>query len=238
MNEASGTAPRKVDTTQPLVDHLVVLAESLADGVRWCKATLGITPGPGGSHPLMGTHNRLFDISSDAFPGCFCEIIAIDPNAAPTRVNGMRWFDMDDQALREKIREHGPQLIHVVARVPDLAQAVQTMAGLNIDCGERLQVSRETPRGLLQWQITVRADGRRMFHGALPTLIQWGDHHPVNSMAPSGVKLLDFQARHGDPVRLNEAYASLGLAQLRAEAGEPRLLARLETPLGVVELSS
>jgi hypothetical protein len=140
--------------------------------------------------------------------------------------------------LREKIREHGPQLIHVVARVPDLAQAVQTMAGLNIDCGERLQVSRETPRGLLQWQITVRADGRRMFHGALPTLIQWGDHHPVSSMAPSAVKLLDFEVWHGDPVRLNDAYASLKLTQLRAEAGEPRLLARLQTPLGAVELSS
>ena len=28
------------------------------------------------------------------------------------------------------------------------------------------------------------------------------------------------------------------LAQLRAEAGEPRLLARLQTPLGVVELRS
>ena len=238
MNQPSGTAPRKVDTSEPLVDHLVVLAESLADGVRWCEATLGITPGPGGSHPLMGTHNRLFDISSDSFPGCFCEIIAIDPNAAPTRVDGMRWFDMDDRHLSEQIHEHGPQLIHLVARVPDLAHAVQTLTGLNIDGGERLRVSRETPRGLLQWQITVRADGRRMFHGALPTLIQWGDHHPVNTMAASAVQLLAFEVQHGDPVHLNEAYAALGLGQLRAQGGEPRLLARLQTPLGVVELSS
>ena len=60
-----------------VVDHLVVAAASLEDGVRWCEATLGVTPGPGGRHPLMGTHNRLFAIGSDTFPQVFFEIIAV-----------------------------------------------------------------------------------------------------------------------------------------------------------------
>lgn len=45
------------------VDHLVVVAQTLAQGMAWCEATLGIVPGPGGQHPLMGTHNRLFRIA-------------------------------------------------------------------------------------------------------------------------------------------------------------------------------
>jgi hypothetical protein len=38
----------------------VVVAASLEQGVQWCERVLGITPGPGGEHALMGTHNRLF----------------------------------------------------------------------------------------------------------------------------------------------------------------------------------
>lgn len=28
------------------LDHLVVAAASLAQGVQWCETTLGVTPGP------------------------------------------------------------------------------------------------------------------------------------------------------------------------------------------------
>ena len=64
------------------VDHLIVAAPSLDAGVAWCERTLGVTPGPGGQHPQMGTHNRLLKIASDAYPQAYLEIIAIDP-AAP-----------------------------------------------------------------------------------------------------------------------------------------------------------
>ena len=52
----------------PCVDHLVVFAADLAGGVDWCQRTLGITPTAGGEHPLMGTHNRIFNISSPGHP--------------------------------------------------------------------------------------------------------------------------------------------------------------------------
>ena len=67
------------------LDHLVIAAASLAEGVAWCEATLGLTPGPGGSHPLMGTHNRLLNIASAAFPQAYLEIIAIEPGKRPSR---------------------------------------------------------------------------------------------------------------------------------------------------------
>ena len=49
-------------------DHLVIAAATLNDGVLWCERMLGVTPGPGGTHPLMGTHNRLLNIASPDFP--------------------------------------------------------------------------------------------------------------------------------------------------------------------------
>jgi len=45
------------------VDHLVVAAASLDDGVRWCRDTFGFEPTAGGTHPLMATHNRVFRIA-------------------------------------------------------------------------------------------------------------------------------------------------------------------------------
>ena len=84
------------DCTQ--LDHLVVLASSLEQGVAWCEAALGITPDAGGRHAFMGTHNRLLRTSSDAFPNSYLEIIAIDPDGQPP-TNSQRWFDTRLQLL-------------------------------------------------------------------------------------------------------------------------------------------
>lgn len=61
------------------IDHLVIVAKTLEQGVQWCEATLGITPGPGGEHAQYGTHNRLFKIATPAYPLAYFEIIAINP---------------------------------------------------------------------------------------------------------------------------------------------------------------
>jgi hypothetical protein len=67
------------------IDHLVIAADSLEQGADW-RATFGVQPSGGGKHPLMGTHNRVIAISSESFPDCYLEVIAIDPNApAPGR---------------------------------------------------------------------------------------------------------------------------------------------------------
>ena len=41
------------------LDHLVVAARTLEEGVAWVESRLGIAMGPGGKHAAMGTHNRL-----------------------------------------------------------------------------------------------------------------------------------------------------------------------------------
>ena len=57
------------------LDHLVVLAATLDQGVTWCESALGLTPGPGGRHPLFGTHNRLLKIATPVFEDAYLEIV-------------------------------------------------------------------------------------------------------------------------------------------------------------------
>ena len=145
---------------------------------------------------------------------------------------------MENPGLSTQVAREGPQLIHWVARVPDVRAAVASLAAQGIDRGEVIQASRATPSGLLQWQITVRPDGQRLMDGCLPTLIQWGDTHPAASMPESGVTLLSLSLQHPDTSALQTACDGLGLTQCRVTAGPARLSARLKTPKGLIELHS
>ena len=223
------------------LDHLVVLAPSLSSGVAWAEATLGVTPGPGGEHPLMGTHNRLLRLSNGkGQPGAaYLEIIAINPAATPAlQPPKRRWFDMDDPALRERVAQTGPQLVHWVARVPALAAALQAWQQLGINRGEARAASRPTPGGLLQWQISLRPDGQRLFDGCLPTLIEWGQHHPSTTMADSGLTLQSLKLQHPQAAQLQSACDAIGLNAVVITDGPARLSAQLGTPRGPLTLHS
>ena len=223
------------------LDHLVIAAASLAEGVAWCEATLGVTPGPGGSHPLMGTHNRLLNIAAEAFPQAYLEIIAIEPGKQPSRPGTRRWFDLDDPVLQAGLAQRGPRLVHFVARVPDARAALQALAReeqAHIDRGQLLEASRDTPAGRLEWQITVRDDGQRLFYGALPTLIQWGPVHPTDAMPGSGLAMRSLQATHPRAADLAAALSAIGMAGMGVQPGAPNLVAVLDTPRGPVTLQS
>ncbi len=223
------------------LDHLVVVARDLDEGVAWCEATLGVTPGPGGEHPLMGTHNRLLRLDGPLTPApqapAYLEIIAINPAARPTRAPGLhRWFDLDDEALQARLTRDGPQWIHWVARVPDAHAAQAQLAAVGLDGGDVLCASRMTPAGLLEWRITVRPDGRRLLDGCLPTLIEWGHTHPASAMPDSGLHLASFTLTHPRATELRQACHALGLPALVVEPGAPALHATLRTPKGLVVL--
>lgn len=235
MDAARTPAPRV--TSQ--VDHLIVLAASLAEGVRWCESVLGVTPGPGGEHALMGTHNRLVALASPVYPRAYLELIAIHSGAPCGRTSSTRrWFDLDDPEIQLQLEKNGPQLAHFVARTERAEACVRALARLGLDRGEVLQASRMTPQGLLQWKISVRDDGERLLFGTLPTLIQWGEVHPAQAMAPSGVSLLSLEARHPRPDLLRAAYQAIGLAGVALGQGAPNLVATLQTPRGPVVLES
>ena len=228
------------------IDHLVIVARSLDQGVAWCEATLGITPAPGGEHRLFGTHNRLFKIATPANPMAYCEIIAINPKAAPQMVPpSKRWFDMDDTALQAAVAIE-PRLVHLVVNTPSVQAAYAALQACGIDRGPPKLATRHTNKGVLQWHITVREDGQRLFNGMLPTLIQWGAQgdadpmrlHPRNSLPRSRVTLQSIRATLPNATDLEAAYAAIGLHGIAVQAGPANLTATFQTPKGIVTLES
>jgi hypothetical protein len=184
----------------------------------------------------MGTHNRLLRIATVDYPRAYFEVIAVQPGRQPQRAH--RWFDLDEESVRDALARNGPRLLHFVASVPDLQQALAALRPLGIDRGGAVTASRMTPRGLLEWQISIREDGQRLFAGTLPTLIQWGADHPAAALPHSGVTLQAVVARHPESEKLQAAYAGIRLQGVSLRAGPAQLCAILETPRGRVQLDS
>ena len=216
------------------LDHLVVAAATLEQGVQWCRATLGVTPATGGRHALMGTRNRLLSIVAPAFPLAYLEIIAVDPDApAPAR---RRWFGLDDPALRKQLAG-APRLMHAVARTTALDAQRAALMALGTDPGVALSAGRDTPVGPLRWRILVRDDGVLPYGGALPTLIEWQGRHPAAALPASDVALESLELA-GLPAAVWQALKLDAVACVDAAGATPALTARLRTPRGLVVLQS
>jgi hypothetical protein len=140
--------------------------------------------------------------------------------------------------VRDALRRDGPRLVHFVASVPDVAQSVAALQELGHDRGAPVAASRMTPRGLLEWQITLRDDGQRLLHGTLPTLIQWGQTHPASAMPESGVTLQALCAYAPQPTVLEQAYRAIALQGVTVKPGTQDLCAVLDTPRGRLKLES
>lgn len=251
-------APGVPGALKTQIDHIVVVAQTLEQGVAWCEATLGITPQPGGDHPQFGTHNRLFKIATPGYPLAYFEIIAIkkiasqaintpaeSKNVAKNEVESSRWFDMDDAALQAAVAKE-PRLVHFVANTEDIQAARAALKAQGIDRGAAVEASRPTRKGRLEWKITVRDDGQRLFNGTLPSLIQWGKTnaaeplrlHPRNTLPRSGVSLQSVVVSSPTPEKLQTAYDAIGLVGVTLSEGDANITVTLKTPKGLVELQS
>jgi hypothetical protein len=208
------------------LDHLVIVAASLEQGVAWCEARLGAAPSRGGEHLRMGTHNRLLYLG----PSLYLEIIAINPAAGQPEF--VRWFGMDDPVLRHRVAV-APELRTFMVATDDIASANAVLP--------QLGAIEQMRRGDLQWQITVRPDGVLQEGGCLPGLIQWPKGvHPSAGMQDTGCRLVCLEVRHPDPARLAAQWRAIGLQQddqlVLQTAAAPYLVARVATPNGVIAI--
>ena len=204
------------------IDHLVVTAPNLAIGVDYVEETLGCNTQPGGHHPRMGTHNALLRLGEH----CYLEVIAIDPNAAPPQ--RPRWFELDTVAANSR-----PRLAGWVMRTDDIHWVAQ-LSQLNVGPVE------EMSRGTLEWQITIPSNGRFVFDGIVPSVIQWkGETHPASRLPDSSVSLIQLEARHPQARNINDWLTSSGFEgsldlQVPTDEASIALTASFQTPKGVV----
>ena len=212
------------------IDHIVIAAHSLEQGIEYIQAELGVNIPEGGFHATMGTHNHLMRLGNDIY----LELIAINPDAEiPARP---RWFGLDEQLMRESLKQ-SPRLITWVMNTPDIQRVKQDAA---FDIGTPTELRRDN----LRWQIALTDDGRLLGNGLLPYVIQWHSQpHPSVGMADTGCRLLSIEIHHNRIKWVKEKLESVGAESLVniheiKDTRAPFLLVNIDTPVGAKALTS
>lgn len=211
------------------LDHIVIAAEDLQQGVDYVRKLLGVDIPRGGKHANMATHNHVMQLGNDAY----LEVIAIDRNGQAPR--HPRWFALDSALMRADLRKQ-PRLVTWVMNTADLGGLVERV---DFDIGIPAKLSRDD----LSWEFALPDDGRLLGDGALPYCIQWhSSPHPSRAMADTGCLLQELTIYHNRPHWLNERLDTLEASHLvHVEAlpdnKTPYLEATIDTPTGTVIIS-
>ncbi len=205
------------------LDHIVVTAPSLEEGIQYVRQVLGVPLEAGGRHPLMGTHNHLLRLGREQY----LEVIAIDPNApAPPRP---RWFELDQPAASST-----PRLAGWVARIGDIKTA-------SIATSQAHGIIESMSRGELGWQITIPVNGSLPFEGVAPMLIQWSaGPHPADRLQEHGCSLVQLEGFHPQAERITDLLRTVGFQDsfVVSKRAAPLLVAHIQTPVGMRRLST
>ncbi len=203
------------------IDHITVTAPSLETGAQLVRQSLGVTPQAGGEHARMATHNLLLRLGESVF----LEVIAPNPNVPPP--GRPRWFALDD------LRPDSPPALRAwVARTPDIRASVAA-------CPEALGTIETMRRGLLEWLITIPADGVLPLSGAGPALIEWQiGGHPAAGLKDLGLSLHRLELFHPEPERIYALLRSVGIEGpigvfLPTGENTPAMVAHINTPQGM-----
>jgi hypothetical protein len=184
------------------LDHLVIAAARIGEGIDFVEDMLGVRMPLGGKHPIMNTHNAVMRLGD----GLYLEVIAVDPEAGAA--SRPRWFGLDDAKLQSRLTTEGPCLVAWIVRSDDLHATLHAAAG---DLGDVLSMS----RGTLSWQIGVAPNGLPAMGGLLPTAIQWpAGEHPTQRMPDMGVRFGGLTLRAPKPEALRAALARIGADRL------------------------
>ena len=203
---ARGKAMAEARTIRESVDHLLLGARDLDEGIAWLDARTGVKAQPGGSHPGVGTRNALVSLGGRQY----LEIIAPDP--AQTAFN----FNLDLRALPS------PRLVTWAVSTPDVDAAAAAARRHGLEVFGPRDGSRTRPDGsVLQWRSAgVRASFAEADVDPVPFFIEWASssHHP-SSDAPAGMPAGGPRDRGTRPC---EAEGGAGESWRRRDRGEGR----------------
>ena len=211
------TAVRSSDA----VDHLVLGAATLEEGIAWAERTLGATPQPGGRHPQWGTHNALLSLGH----GAYLEILARDPQASECPAAPL--FGLDTVAA-------GPRLVTWMSRATNVEGIASAALRAGHDAGRVRGGTRMRPDGTeLSWQVAVPP--MRAMGGVIPWPIDWGwSEHPSRAAARGGT-LAWLEVEHPEPARVRVILDAMQCEGVGVtEAREPAIVAGIACARGVV----
>ncbi|MCE7995108.1 MAG: VOC family protein [Roseivirga sp.] len=202
------------------IDHLLYSTKDLSEGIDHIHRLTGVKPVIGGSHPGLGTHNALLGLDHNIY----LEIIAPDPNQDVDRV----WMDLDQL--------ENPKLFRWAASSTDVKAVRDQGLKAGFDIGEVKSGSRYKPDGsLLEW--TLSDPNVNLGDGLVPFFIDWGAKGNPTPGLPTGCRLEAFEAVHPEPEKIKSMLTTLGL-DLETKTGiSAQLIAKLQTPKGLVVLS-
>lgn len=206
------------------LDHLVFAAADLEAGRAAMAARLGVEAQGGGAHPGFGTRNALWRLGA-----AYLEVLAPDPEQPEpeqpepeqTEPEGPRLFGLDPGRLGPE-----PQLIAWVAACDDI--------DARLAAHPELGRARPMARGALRWRLSQTPEGRPVWGGLAPALIEWpAGAHPAAAMADRGLRLRRLILAAPAPEALRARLRALGAAELAETAAGPTgLAAELDGPNG------
>ncbi|MEO1062236.1 MAG: VOC family protein [Actinomycetota bacterium] len=207
-----------------VIDHLVLAAPSLEDGIAHVEDLTGATAALGGAHPGMGTHNALLALGDETY----LEIIAPDP-AQPEPAGGRPFGVANDGPIELRSFAVRPAPGRTIDHIVDAARST------GHDPGPIAPMSRTRPDGVeLRWRLTMPAGVGGDLR--IPFVIDWGETPSPALSSPAGGRLLGLEVGHPNPERLLAVYSALGLSLPVVEAMPSHLLARIDSPAGEVVL--
>ncbi len=208
------------------LDHLVVAAATLADGIEYFAEISGVAPQPGGKHVAMGTHNALV------------RSVAERPTSRSSRsipTERSRHDPAGSTSTTSPCRRSSPS-----GRASSIgSRARNAIERAAAACAVPLGTVHSMARGAYRWRMTIPDDGKLPAKGIVPTLIEWDvPEHPAESLPKSNVSIAGLAAAHPDPAAIRAALATLGLegALPVTYDRDARLAAMLRTPRGIVTL--
>lgn len=188
------------------LDHLVIGAANIGEGVAWMKDQTGLDLPPGGEHVMMSTHNHLTRLTAAGqVDAAYFEVIA--PNPDMQRPDHARWFSFDDPAHLASLHM-SPKPVAWVVAVDDLAGL---LTGLPEELSAILGRPVQMHRGDLTWKFCLREDGLLPDGGLLPVLIEWpGGIGPADKIMDQGLAVTAITLDHPAPDALKESLQAIG----------------------------
>jgi hypothetical protein len=195
------------------LDHIVIGALTLEQGVNYVKRSLGSEPYGSGRHEGQGTHNKVMRLGDEVY----LEVIAPDPTSDVKP----QWFSLGDEKMLESLSKN-PRLIAYVAQTNELEKLLkETQYPLE---------AKPARRDSLRWQFGFSNEGELLDDGLLPYVLQWETPHPAWAMKDSGCSLVRLQGFHPEPAHIQQTLQSLGFSDITVQYGDvPHLKAVIRT---------